>query len=177
MLSPSETFEKAKGDTLGDGIKYALIWYVILGLLLGIILAVVLTAFLGMLVAMIPGVPAGVTGFGLILIPIILVCMIVGGLLGLIIGGAWLHLWVYACGGREGYRQTVKAIAYGGTPAYVLGWIPFLNIIGGIWAFVVCLIGLSRLHGIGIGRALVAYILACIIPVVIYMAVVLPILM
>jgi hypothetical protein len=177
MLSPGETFEKAKGDTLGDGLKYAVVWYAILGLLLGIVFAVVFAALLGAFVAMIPGAPAWLTGLGLILIPIMLVVMIVGGILGLIIGGAWLHLWVYVCGGREGYAQTVKAMAYGGTPGYVLGWIPFLNIIGAIWAFVVSLIGLSRLHGIGIGRALAAYILACVIPVVIYMVVILPILL
>jgi hypothetical protein len=173
MLNPSETFRAAKGDTLGDGLKYAVIWYAILGLLLGIVIAVVFAALLAMFAAVpvIGPYISALAPWGFLLIPLLLVMMVIGGVIGLIIGGAWLHLWVYVCGGRNGYTQTVKAVAYGGTPSYVLGWIPFLGFIGAIWAFVVEIIGIRELHEISTGRAVAAALLAIIIPMVIYMGI------
>jgi hypothetical protein len=173
MLSPSETFRAAKGDTLGDGLKYAVIWYAILGLLLGIVIAVVFAALLAMFAAVpvIGPYISALAPWGFLLIPLLLVMMVIGGVIGLIIGGAWLHLWVYVCGGRKGYTQTVKAVAYGGTPFYVLGWLPFLNFIGAIWAFVVEIIGIRELHEISTGRAVAAALLAIIIPMIIYMGI------
>lgn len=111
LLSPTETFRKTRPDTLGDGLEYAVIWYAILGILI--------------IARWIPSFPIKIADLDLALIPLFFVMMIVFGVIALIIGGAWQHLWVYVCGGRKGYTQTVKALAYGLTPSYVLGWIPF----------------------------------------------------
>ena len=65
---------------------------------------------------------------------------IVGGYIGIIIGsviiGLWLHLWAYIFGAKKGLNQTMKTVFYGGTPNYLLGWIPipYINIL-----FSICL--------------------------------------
>jgi hypothetical protein len=173
MLSPSETFRASRGDTLGDGLKYAVIWYAILGILIGIVAAVLLVFVLAMFAA-IPFIGQYISGMApylFLLIPFAVVLIVVMGIVGLIIGGAWLHLWVYVCGGRKGYTQTVKAMAYGGTPAYVLGWIPFIGFIGAIWALVLEIIGVRELHEISTGRAVAAVLLTIIIPIAVYMGI------
>jgi hypothetical protein len=103
-----------------------------------------------------------ILGGALSWIPITVGFSIVGGLLFIFVGGAWIHLWVYLLGGRKshGYRQTVKALAYGVTPMCVVGWVPLIGgLAGGIWALVVAIIGLRELHGITTGKATAAYLL------------------
>jgi len=90
--------------------------------------------------------------------------MVIVSLVLLFIGAAWLHLWVYLFGGRKGYRETLKALAFGETPALLLGWIPLVGILAGIWSLVLSVLGVRELHGITTGRALGAVIIAVIIP-------------
>lgn len=87
---------------------------------------------------------------------------IVIGIIGLFIGGAWLHLWIYILGGRKGYANTVKAIAYGATPALLFSWIPCIGFIGSIWSLVLNVIGISHLQEISTGRSAAAFILAVV---------------
>jgi len=47
-------------------------------------------------------------------------------IVGFFIGGIWLHLWVYIFGGRKGLEQTLKIMAFGGTPGYLFAWISSL---------------------------------------------------
>ena len=72
-------------------------------------------------------------------------------------------------------------MAYGATPAYLVGWVPFvvwlgLDLIGAavligalvsIWALVVTIIGLRELHGITTGRAVAACLLLVVLVLVI----------
>jgi hypothetical protein len=95
------------------------------------------------------------------------IMMIIGSVVFLFIGSAWLHLWVYVFGGRNGYRETLKALAFGDTPALLLGWIPMIGILAGIWALVLSFLGVRELHGISTGRALGAVLVAVIIPLLI----------
>jgi len=169
--SPTATFGAVKQDTLGDALKYALIWFVIFGAVFGIIFALSFGLISGMIGLLFP-LPGWLVGVGLLLIPIMIGFMIVAGIVGIFIGGAWTHLWVYVFGGREGYTQTVKALAYGATPSYVVGWVPFVGPpVGGIWALVVEIIGLRELHGITTGKAVGAYLLAVFIPLVIVLVI------
>jgi len=59
-------------------------------------------------------------------------------------------------------------MAYGSTPSLLLGWMPFIGFIFGIWSMIVSIIGVRRLHEISTGRAVLAYLLgAIIIPLII----------
>jgi hypothetical protein len=106
-------------------------------------------------------------GLGWWLPVIIFLGAIIWGIILVFIGGAWLHLWVYILGGRKGYIQTVKSLMYGSTPLLLIGWIPFVSIIGEIWAFVLQILGVRELHEISTGRAIGAVIIAILVPVII----------
>jgi hypothetical protein len=165
VLSPAETFQKVRDTDYGDTLGYFLI-LVLINTVLSI--PVVLITFSSMWSVF--GGIFSILGFGTLTsfwIVIIAFTMIIGALVFLFIGAAWLHLWVYPVGGRNGYRETLKAIAFGGTPALLLGWIPLFGILGWIWSCVLSILGVRELHGISTGRALGAVILAVTVPLLI----------
>ena len=107
------------------------------------------------------------SGYWLV-VPIAVGLSIAGGILFIFIGGAWVHLWVYLLGGRKGhgYVQTVKALIYGATPGYLVGWVPLIGVlVGGIWAVVLTIIGLREMHGITAGRLAGVCVLGIGIPI------------
>ena len=172
LRRPVATFGAVKEETLGDALKYALICLVIFGVFTGIMFALQWDEkpFLS--------------------IPIAIGLSIVNGLLSIFVGGAWTYLWVYLLGGRKGhgYVQTVKALVYGATPVYLVGWVLLPGALAGvlgddslgspvlswifiglgilvlIWTLVVTVIGLRELHGITAGRAVVVAVLTIGIP-------------
>jgi hypothetical protein len=92
---------------------------------------------------------------------------LIGGTIGILILGIWVHIWAYAFGGRRGLTQTIKALMYGSTPFLIFGWIPGLDIIGAIWAILVIPTGLIELQEMYSGRTILALIFALIVPMII----------
>ena len=161
LFRPSETFDASKEDTIGDAFKYFVVLLVIYAVLFSIM---VLVAFSAM--SWIVGPWAAMMGLaaGPILAVAMLVLTFISGIIAVFIMGLWMHIWVYIVGGRKGVKQTIKALMYGATPSYLLGWIPFIGIIAGIWALIVEIIGIRQLHELSTGKAVLAFILAIIIP-------------
>jgi hypothetical protein len=163
FLSPVATFRKV----MDTGSRDTLVYFLVL---------VLISTVLSILVMLASPPPAWFTGVNTLLgigslsglgIVIIAVMMIIAAVFLLFVGSAWLHLWVYVFGGRKGIRETFKALAFGGTPALLLGWIPVVGILAGIWALVLSVLGVRELHGISTARALGAVIIAVIIPLLI----------
>jgi hypothetical protein len=165
MLSPAETFRNVKDTSYGDTLVYFLALVVINTVLT---LPVMLLTFPSMgtvFVSIFQQLGFGtLTAFGNVLFAVM---MIIGSLVCLFIGAAWVHLWVYLFGGRKGYRETFKALAFGDTPALLLGWIPLVGMLAGIWSLVISVLGIRELQEISTNRALGALILAVIIPLLI----------
>jgi hypothetical protein len=166
VRNPADTFGELRKETLGGALKYTLICLVIFGVAAGLVSSLPFTltgvAMWEMWFGGASNPLGSILGGALSWIPITVGFSIVGGLLFIFVGGAWIHLWVYLLGGRKshGYRQTVKALAYGVTPMCVVGWVPLIGgLAGGIWALVVAVIGLRELHGITTGKATAAYLL------------------
>jgi hypothetical protein len=163
ILSPVENFHKVGPADLGDTLKYYLILLVINTVLTVIVSLVALSAVWAAINALFPSLGLGaptLAGFGIVIFAILMIFVY---LLLLFIGAGWVHIWVYILGGRKGYMQTLKAIAYGDTPNLLLGWIPVVSIIGAIWSFVLWIIGVRELHEMSTGRAAAAVILAAVI--------------
>jgi len=171
LFSPSETFDASKEDTLGDAFKYYIILLLIPALLSAVIAAVALSLFAGFFGRMLPGfMPAllALAGAGAAVAFIaVFIYMLIAGAIGVLIGGLWLHIWVYLVGGRKGLTQTFKALMYGATPSLLLGWIPVIGFLAAIWALIVEIIGIRQLHEISTGKAVAAVILAIIIPLIV----------
>jgi hypothetical protein len=89
------------------------------------------------------------------------------GIFGSVIVGLWLHLWAYIFGAKKGLNQTLKTVFYGGTPNYLLGWIPIINILASLYAIYLYWVGLKGLQVMPGDKALFAILIAIIIPMII----------
>lgn len=74
---------------------------------------------------------------------------IIGLLLGTLIGGAFLHFFLWMWGGAKagfGVHQTIRYTGYAYGAYYLVGWIPVLNILLGIVFWIFLSMGLARAH-------------------------------
>ena len=169
LFSPSETFDASKEDTLGDSLTYFVVVLAIFAAIFGAFYALYLAAFSPVITRIIASIP-GTTSMlpfmaamgpliGLLFFVLFFVLILVVGIIAAFIGGLWTHIWVYLVGGRRGVAQTIKAVMYGSTPSFLLGFLP--------WALIVQVIGIRQLQELSTGRAILALILAIIIPAII----------
>ena len=104
-----------------------------------------------------------------------IIILVIAGFFLSLVWALWLHIFVYALGGRKGVMQTIKAQLYGFTPFMLLGWImiPFGIgvIVGGIWSFVITAIGIREVQEITTGRATIALVTAIVVAAVILLLV------
>ena len=84
---------------------------------------------------------------------------------GMFAGSAIYHVMLLLLGGaRRSYETTLRVSAYASGATSVLGLIPFCGaLIGGIYAVVVAIIGLSRAHEISTGKAAAAVLLPVVL--------------
>ncbi len=170
LLNPTESFKQVKEEDMGAALKYFVIWLLIYSALFAIIMG----AIGGMMASLIPAmqnIPLLGAGTGLMAAVSTFVMLLIGGIIGIFIGAGIIHIGVLIVGGKKGYGQTLKALVYGGTPSYVLGWIPVVGMIAGIWALIVEILGIKELHEVSTGRAIIAVIIPIVIIAVIFMAI------
>jgi hypothetical protein len=126
------------------------LFFTIMSGFLGPLVGVQTMGFLGPLI----GIGAGISFY---------VISVIGSFIGAVI----LFIFIYIVGGRKGYTNTYKASVYGGTPGTLFAWIPFVNIVFGLWSLYLVIKGVSVLHEISMGRALLAILLPLIVAIVI----------
>ncbi|TAL46855.1 hypothetical protein EPN87_04225 [archaeon] len=106
--------------------------------------------------------------YGLVFIPVFIILSVTGAFLS----AGIIHLF-----GRlfkilpKNFDRTYDAVVYGRTPSLLLGWIPVVNMIAGIWGVVLLIMGLKRQHNITTGKAILAFLAPIIITVAIAMAI------
>ncbi|MEI6840152.1 MAG: YIP1 family protein [Methanomicrobiales archaeon] len=83
-------------------------------------------------------------------------------LFGVFLAGLLLHIFVILMDGKKGVTETVKTTMYAATPGLLLGWIPFICIIGWAWSFVLLILGFQDNNGLSFEKA----VLVAVIPVV-----------
>ena len=98
------------------------------------------------------------TGCFVVVVPLVAV-------FGMFAGSAIYHVMLLLLGGaRRSYETTLRVSAYASGATSVLGLIPFCGaLIGGIYAVVVAIIGLSRAHEISTGKAAAAVLLPVVL--------------
>jgi len=68
-------------------------------------------------------------------------------------------LWILG-GAKEGYEATLRVYAYARGSTALFEWIPICGgLVAAIWSLILQIIGLSRVHGIGGGKAALAVLL------------------
>ena len=157
LLSPVETFQQSKTDE-----PKAVFTYFGILLLLNAILSALIAALGIETMQMYAGLPLG-PAFPVL----VFFMMLVGGFICTVVFSAWLHLWVYLLGGKNGIMQTINAMIYGSTPRLLLGWIPFVGIIFTLWSLILGILGVRELQDLSTGKAILAVAIAVIIPLII----------
>ncbi|MDD1652916.1 MAG: YIP1 family protein [Methanomicrobiales archaeon] len=176
LLRPREAFQEARNEPLSTA-AFTVIPLIVLFALLFMGVGILFSPALifGPVAPLVMGsglLASGATVAGLLvgILIIVILCLLV-----IVVTGAWLHLFVYALGGRQGLEQTVKAVFYAAIPILLLGWIPLVGLIAGaLWAIVILVIGIDVLQGMGSGRALAAAFLAWMVGFLVF--IVLPLL-
>lgn len=166
MFDPSKTFDAAKPDSLGDAFKYFASLLLVYSVLFAIVLALFPTA-ISILLGPLAEQLLGAYATGAALVGIMFFFSLISGIIGVFIIGIIIHVGVHIFGGRKGLTQTLKALMYGYTPGFVIGWIPLVNFIAGIWTLVVEIIGIRQLHELTTIRAILAVF---IIPIIVILA-------
>ncbi|MFH8108712.1 MAG: YIP1 family protein [Candidatus Aenigmatarchaeota archaeon] len=88
-------------------------------------------------------------------------------LISFIIGALYLHIFIKIFGGEGNFPSTMTAVAISSTPSFLLGWIPFVNIVGILYGIYIMLIGISILHKVSMGKALGIIVVATLVGIVI----------
>jgi hypothetical protein len=152
LLNSVETFQQSKDDDQ----KTILTYFAVLLLINSFFYAIVTYTKTGSYMAsMVPG-----SGGIFLIFAFTVISTIILSVLFVV----WLHLWVYILGGRRGLIQTAKAFVYGGTPWFLLGWIPYIGVIFLIWSFILGILGIRELHEVSTARAAIALVIAIAIP-------------
>ena len=156
LISPVESFQNSRADETNAVVSYFVALLVFHAVLAAVISFIGMNA-LGMFTRIMPGFALPV---------VIFFWVLAGGIIVTALFSLWLHLWVFIVGGRKGILQTAKAVIYGMTPGMLLGWIPFIGFIFCLWSIVLQIIGIRELQEISSGKALLAVIIAIMVPLI-----------
>jgi len=168
--NPVDTFNAVGPEALGSALKFLAIWAAVYAVLQTIMFYTVTKGVFQTLWDLLRLGTSVVSGFNPVAFGLLSLAAVFGGLF---ISGSWAHIFVRAFGGRKGYENTIKAFAYGNTPALMFGWIPFVGGLFSIWALVLDIIGVRQLHQISTGRAVGAVLVSIAVLAVIVVLIVL----
>ena len=160
MTNPFKFFQSIKSEGIKDAFKYLALLSLVYMVVLIIAFSVPSLSILGGAEGLAPllGPYGSATGVALAV-----VLYIMGLVLSFVSVGI-IHLFVKLMKGKGDYGATYKALIYASTPSMLLGWIPYIGTIIGLYTLYLELKGVSILHKIGMGRALLAVL---VIPVVV----------
>lgn len=159
LTNPVQFFQKIKTD--GDWVSMIL-WVVIIAWIIGFfgfiwssIFHISFMPFMSKFSRFGYGMPMGFGVFSSFIFTFVLAP--VWSLIGFFIGTALIHIAALIFGdGEKGFEMTANACCYAYTP-YLLGIIPYCgSIIGGIWSFVLLVIGLKYGHKTETWKAIMA---------------------
>ena len=174
LLAPSATFRKTRGKSVAAAYQYYAALLVIFTVLFGIVVVSLgFSSFMSMAnqMATIPilggVISAVVVNFSTFIISLnvfFVYLVFLALFMGIFILGLKTHVFVLLMGGEKGVEQTVKTTMYASTPALLLGWIPFVGVIGCIWSLALLVIGIKENHEMEMGNA----VLVVLIPIMLW---------
>jgi hypothetical protein len=172
LLKPAETFRATASESLNSAFQY----YVILLIIYSILLAIVISVSLGITYYTLPltgllgsngaSIMNAFTPFLVSYVLFVPYLAFMVMLFGIFLSGFWYHVFVILFGGRKGVAQTVKTVMYAWTPFFLIGWIPFISIIGIIWSWILIIIGIRENQEMTYGRAALVLIVPLILTLI-----------
>lgn len=144
--NPNKFFEKIKAE---NGINNAILTYLIITIFMMTIKA--LSSF-------VPGLGAGIYGEyggGFLAITFFIGYLVIG-FIGTFLYAGITHIVVFAFKGKKDYFATYKVCTYSIIPFLLLVVIPWVGYLSIIYSFILTIIGLSKVHEISKGKAVLA---------------------
>ncbi len=103
-------------------------------------------------------------GFALVLT---IVVVPVFAVLGVLVGAGLLHLsWLLVSGFRSavGFEATLRVVSYASVPQMLGAAVPIVgSLLAVVWSIALQVVGMTKLHGASLGRAIVAVLLPMIV--------------
>lgn len=163
LFYPGKLFEQVKREPLAEPLKFVILTSLILGLIVSVLFSVAVSA-LASIFQLYSVVPFGgmLAVLGAVMIPVVIGMIIGFMLLSSFVTAAVLHIFARLFGGKGGFTQTYKACAYAGAVMLFI-WIPILNFAAIIWNLIILTKGISKLHAMSEGRALLVWIIPLLI--------------
>lgn len=156
LMDPAKFFESAQKHSLEQAVKFYAIILLVPTILMGLL-------FLVLGAAASPLASLGTMGFGAAFSIGFVIVYYIMAFIGSFISAVILFISAHIFGARKGFDTKYKIIAYSGTPALLLSWIPLINIIGGLWSLYLEIKGVSVMEKVTIGKAFVIVILPIIV--------------
>jgi hypothetical protein len=176
LMKPGETFKQTKEKSIGCAYQYYVGLLIFFSILFTIVSVALGIAHFNAVIAQAASIPfigkvlseglSQFTGFVALWRLFAAFTLFLWLLIAVFINGLILHAFVLLVGGEKGWVQTVKTTMYAYTPALLLGWIPYIWIIGIIWAIVLFIIGISKTQEISIGKGFLVIIVPIILTLI-----------
>ncbi len=179
LMAPTKAFQDSRADTLGEAFRYYFILLVIFSILYAIVSAAIgmaaLTAIIDQLLASgaigeaLAEVLQNFSGFVVAVSIFFVYLLFLMMLFGVFLQGFIYHVFVLLLGGEKGFVATLKTIMYASTPWLLLGWIPYVSVIGALWSLILLILGIKETQEMTLGSAL----LVILVPLVLLLILVL----
>jgi len=173
LMAPAESFRRSREDSVGAAFRYfavLLVGYTILSAIVAVSLGmyafndmIAQLAQTGMVGAALAEALGNMGSFVAAMMIFSVYLFFVIALFGIFLKGLALHVFVLLFGGEKGPEQTLKTTMYATTPYFLLGWIPYVSLIGAIWYLVLLIIGIRETQEIDMGKAVLVVILPIIL--------------
>jgi hypothetical protein len=173
LLKPSATFQATRSESLTSAFQYYVVLLIIFSILYAIVSVALGVAFFtdfvnqlgstGLLGSHAAGILGAFTPFVAALGLFWAYFMFVFMLFGIFLDGFFYHVFVILFGGQKGVGQTVKTVMYAWTPFFILGWIPYISVIGLIWAWILIIIGVKENQEMTLGHAALVLIVPLVL--------------
>ena len=173
IMAPTETFRASKGDSLGSAFRYYAVLLVIWAVLAAIVWmvmgylafqdAIVRIGNLGFFGSQIA---EALTNFGAFVATFqlfVVYAFFLLSLIGIFFSAFIWHVFALLFGAKREFTQTIKTTMYASTPFFLLGWIPYIAVIGFIWYLVLLILGLSEMQEMSMGEAAMAVVVPIIL--------------
>ncbi len=174
LVSPRRLFENTSEDSVGKSLGYyeVLQIFPFIGMILmALVLGSLISEFVGPFLI---GTPlediasdfvlySAIGGFvfSFVIMPLIL-----------LINGLFIHGFMRLYGGKGKFSDTMRVMAYASTPMLILSLAYPLSGIGGVWSFVVAIIGMSVVHKTSGWRAFFAFLSLALILMIVWLVIV-----
>jgi hypothetical protein len=173
LMSPAEAFKQVGAKSLGAAYQYYAMLVLIFSILFGIVTLIMGAVMLNTLVQEVSMIPlvgtllsTNLAKFGTFIATtqlFVVYLVFLTLLFGVFFVGFFLHLFVLLMDGKKGVRETIKTTMFAATPMLLLGWIPFIGILGGIWSFVLLILGFRDNNGLSLEKSVIAAILPVVL--------------